>query len=158
MGNRHRADEELLETRLDGGLDLLDAPHDVLDLGASGAVEERDPCSGACRVTGGGDVGGIAVRNQTEDERVHGVDVAAEGAREADAVDAIDPVVLEQERAARVESGLRELNLADVVLGDRELRLSVGEHVGERPPIRDDAGRAGRECSVDCAVRRQHAR
>ena len=39
----HGVDEVLLEPRLDGGLHLLDAAHDVLDLVAGGAVEQGDP-------------------------------------------------------------------------------------------------------------------
>ena len=70
--DRHRADEELLEARLDGGLDLLDPPHDLLDLGAGGAVEQRDPGTGARSVAGRGDVGGIAVGDEAEHERVTG--------------------------------------------------------------------------------------
>ncbi len=47
MGQRHRRDEVLLKPRLDRGLDLLDAPHHLLDLGARPAVEQRDPGAGA---------------------------------------------------------------------------------------------------------------
>ena len=78
---------------------------------------------------------GVAVGHEAEHERVHGVDVIAEGAGEADAVDPLDPVALEEQHAARVERGLRELDLADVVLRDRQLRLAVREHVRERAPV-----------------------
>ena len=53
--DRHRVDEELLEARLDRSLHLLDATHDVLDLGSRCPVEERDSRSGARGVARSGD-------------------------------------------------------------------------------------------------------
>src|SRR6187551_3891187 len=105
----HRVDEVLLEARLDGGLDFLDRADDGLDLLACRAVEEGDARAGACGVSGGRDAGRVAVRHQSENERMHGVDVGAERARKPHAVDAVEPVAVEQQLAARVESRLREL-------------------------------------------------
>ena len=156
--DRHRTDEELLEARLDRGLDLLDAAHDLLDLGAGRAVEQRDARAGAGGVAGRRDVGGIAVGHEAEHERVHRVDVVAERAGEPDPVDMVDPVALAEQHAARVKRRLRELDLADVVLGDRQQRLAVGEDVGEGAAVGDDPRRARGERAVDRAVRREHAR
>ena len=114
--DRHRIDEVLLEARLDGGLDLLDAPHDLLDLGAGGAVQERDPGTGAGGVPGGSDLLGIAVRDQAEHERVDRVDVRPERAGEPDAVDVARSRSAPSAAAARVERGLGQLDLPDVVL------------------------------------------
>ena len=150
--DRHRTDEELLEARLDGRLDLLDAPHDLLDLGARGAVEQRDARAGAGGVAGRGDVGGVAVGHEAEHERVHRVDVVAEGAGEADPVDALDPVALEQQHAARVEGGLRELDLADVVLRDRELAAR------RRRARTRTCGRRGRSAASARRARRRSCR
>ena len=91
MRDRHRVDEVLLEAWLDRRLDLLDPPDDVLDLGARRPVEQRDARTGAGGVAGRGDVRRIAVGDEAEDERVDGVDVGAERAGEADAVDASIP-------------------------------------------------------------------
>ena len=116
MGDRHGVHEVLLEAGLDGGLDLLDAADDLLDLGARASIQERDPCAGPGGVPGRRHPLGIAVGNEPEDERVDRVDVRPEGAGEPDPVDALDPVVLHQQRAAGVERRLRELDLAHVVL------------------------------------------
>ncbi len=86
--DRHRLHEVLLEARLDRGLDLLDPAHDLLDLGAGGAVQERDARARPRGVPGCGDSLGVAVGDEPEDERVHGVDVRAERAGEPDPVDA----------------------------------------------------------------------
>ena len=83
----------------------------VLDLGARRAVEQRDPRAGAGGIAGRGDVGRVAVGDEPEHERVHRVDVGAERARKADPVDVIDPVVLHQQHAARMERRLGELDL-----------------------------------------------
>ena len=61
----------------------------------------------------------VAVGDEPEHERVHRVDVRAERAGEADPVDTVDAVALHQQAAARVERGLGELDLPDVVLRDR---------------------------------------
>ena len=105
---------------------------------------KRDARARAGGVPGGRDPFGIAVGNETEDERVDGVDVGAERAGEPDAIDALDPVSLHQERAAGVQRGLGELDLADVVLRDDELRLAGPEDVGERAAVGDDPLRAVR--------------
>jgi hypothetical protein len=87
VGERHRLDEVLLKARLDGGLDLLDGPDDLLDLASRGSRQERD--QGACprRVSGGLDVGQVGVGDEAEDHRVERVDLAAERAGEPDLVD-----------------------------------------------------------------------
>ena len=86
----HRLDEVLLEARLDRGLDLLDAPHDALDLRPRRARQERDERAGAGRVAGRPDVGEVAVGDEAEDHRVDRVDLAAERAGQADLVDLVD--------------------------------------------------------------------
>ena len=121
------------------------------------AVEQRDARAGAGGVAGRRDVGRVAVGHEAEHERVHRVDVVAERAGEPDPVDVVDPVALAEQHAARVERRLGELDLADVVLGDRQQRLAVGEDVGEGAAVGDDPGRACRERAVDRAVGREHA-
>ena len=54
-------------------------------------------------------------------------------------------------RAPGVQGGLRELDGADVVLGDGRPRRAVVEHVGEGPAVGDDPRRAGRQVAVDGA-------
>ena len=100
----------------------------------------------------------IAIRNQAEHERVHRIDAVAERTGEPDPVDMVDPVALAQQHAARVERRLRELDLADVVLGHGQQWLSVGDDVREGAAVGDDPRRPGRERAVDRAVGRQHAR
>jgi hypothetical protein len=85
------------------GLDLLDAPDDVLDLCARAAVEQGDSRTRPGGVPGCRDALGIAVGDEAQNERVDRVDVRPERAREPDPVHALDAVVLHQQRAARVE-------------------------------------------------------
>ena len=106
MGDRHRLHEVLLEARLDRGLDLLDRTDHSFDLGARGAVQERDPRARAGGVPGGRHAGRIAVGYQAENERVHGVDATAEGPCEPDPVDALQAVAIHQQPTARVQAPL----------------------------------------------------
>ena len=57
-----------------------------------------------------------------------------------------------------MKRGLGELDLPDVVLGDRQLRLTVPEHVREVRPSGDDPRCPCRERAVDRAVGREHTR
>ena len=68
------------------------------------------------------------------------------------------PVSLQQKHAARMERSLRQLDLADVVLRDRELRLAVVQDVRERASVRHDARRARGERAVDRSVGRENPR
>ena len=138
--DRHRVHEVLLESRLDGGLDLLDRPDDALDLlaahpGRASAIRAPVPAAFPAEVT----ASGLAVRDEPEDEGVDRVDVRAERAGEPDPVDPVDAVALHQQAAAGVERRLGQLDLPDVVLGDRGAPAPVPEDVRERPPVRHDA-------------------
>ena len=104
-----------------------------------------------------GDAGRVAVGDEPEHQRVDRVDVAAERAGEADPVDVVDPVVLHQQRAARVERGLRELDLAHVVLGDRRARARRRGGRTRTCGRRGRSGACGRERAVDHAVGREDA-
>jgi hypothetical protein len=88
-------------------------------------------------------VGQLRVRDQPEDHRVEGVDLAAERPGEANLVDLIDAGVVHQQPDAGVQRGLRELDRPDVVLGDDDPGPAVGgavvEDVRERPTVGDDA-------------------
>ena len=53
---------------------------------------------------------------------MHRVDVGAERAGEPDPVDLLDPVVVHQQPAARVQRALGQLDLAHVVLGEDQAR------------------------------------
>ena len=157
MREGHRLDEVLLEARLDGGLDLLDAPDDALDLGPCRARQERDERTGPGRVAGRPDVGEIAVGDQPEDHRVGRVDLAAEGTGEPDLVDLVDGELVHQQPDAGVERGLGELDRPDVVLGDGDPRRGPGsvagvEDVAEGPAVGHDPRRPCREPAVDHAV------
>ena len=59
-----------------------------------------------------------AIGDEAEDHRIFDVDMAAEGAGEADAVDLVDAELVHQEPRAGIERGLGELDGAHVVLGD----------------------------------------
>src|SRR5262245_34564063 len=139
MRDAHRADEVLLEARLGRGLDLLDAPDDVFDFYAGGAIEQGDAGAGASGVAGAGHVLGLTVRYEAEHHRVDGVDVGAERAGQPDPVDVIDPVVVHQQAAAGVQRTFRELDLPDVVLGEHEPRFGVVDDVGARAAVVDHA-------------------
>ena len=150
--NRHRLDEMRLEARLDRGLDLLDAADEFLDRGAGGGIEERDARPGAGGVAGRGDGLQVAVGDEAEDHRVLHVDVAAEGAGEADAIHALDAEFIHEECDARVQGGLRELDRAHVGLRDLHRHGAAVQDIGKRAPVRDDAIASRRERAVDDAV------
>ena len=69
-------------------------------------------------------LGERAVGNHAEHHRVLDVDVAAERAGEADAVDMVDAEPLHQQPHARVERRLGELDRAHVVLRDAKRRAA----------------------------------
>ena len=102
----HRLDEMLLEARLDRGLDLLDPPDDALDLGPGLPRQERDQRAGPGRVAGRLDVGQVAVGHEPEDHRVDRVDLAAEGAGQADLVELVDLELVHQQPDAGIQRGL----------------------------------------------------
>ena len=131
-------DEMLLEARLDGGLDLVDAGDERLDLAAGGDVEERDAGAGAGGVAGGGDAGEVAVGDHAEDHGVARRDVRAEGAGEHDAVDGVGAELVHQQAGAGVEGGFRQLDGADVALGDEDVAVQA---VGVGAALRDAGGR-----------------
>ena len=132
--DRHGLDEVRLESRLDRGLDLLHLAHQLLDRLARGLVEQRDARAGAGRIAGRADLRQIAVRNHAEDHGVFDVDVAAEGAGEADAVDLLDAEVVHQQPHARIERSLGELDRAHVVLGDLQRHRAAIARIGESAP------------------------
>ena len=116
------------------------------------SVEEGDARAGAGGVAGGADMVERAVGDQAEDHRVFHVDVAAEGAGEHDAVDAVDRVVVHEQADAGIERRLGELDGADVGLGDRDARRAVADDIGEGAALGDDSRRARGERAVDDAV------
>ena len=153
MGDCHRVHEVLLEPRLHRRLDLLDPPHLALELPAKPPVEEGDARPGARRVARRRDPRRLAVGDHAEDEGVLRVDLAPERAREGDPVHRVDPHPVHEEARARVERRLGELDLAHVVLGDRNLGLAGPDDVGPGAPAPYDARRAFGESPVDGAVR-----
>ena len=88
----------------------------VPDRGAGGGIEERDAVAGG--IAGRGDSLQVAVGDEAEDHRVFHVDVAAEGAGEADAVHARNAEFIHEKCDAGVQGGLRELDRAHVGLRD----------------------------------------
>ena len=77
------------------------------------------------------------------------VDLAPERACHPDIVDGVDPEMIHEQPHAGIERGLRELDRADVILGDENPWRSIAEDVGEGPPVRRDSRRPIRQCSVD---------
>ena len=82
---------------------------------------------------------GLAVGDHAEDEGVLRVDLAPERAREGDPVHRVDPHPVHEQAGPRVEGGLGELDLAHVVLGDRNPGLAGPDDVGEGAPGPHDA-------------------
>ena len=130
VGKRHRGDEMALEVGLDRRLDLIDAPHDALDLRPRGEVEERDAGAGSRRVAGARDLREIAIGNEAERHRIERIDVAAEGAGERDALRRGAGALHEQLRAG-IERGLGELDRAHVGLIDEKPRRALVQHISE---------------------------
>src|SRR5207248_11429286 len=98
--NAHRRYEVRLALRLDRGLDLFHAPHQLFDSPARVAVEQLDARTGAGVVARRVHHEEVAVGDHAEDHLVLVVDVAAEGARESDAVDASAPEAVHEQRDA----------------------------------------------------------
>ena len=92
---------------------------------------------------------GIAVGHQAQDQRVHRVDVRAERAGQADAVDGLDAQVVHQQPAPGVERRLRQLDLPDVVLRDDQARRR------RRAARRRTCGRRGRRAASGPPARRR---
>ena len=81
--------------------------------------------------------------------------MAAEGARESDAVDRFDAEALHQQVHPGVQRGLGELDGAYVGLRDAQRSRAAGplmHRVGERAALRLDARAARGECAIDHAV------
>src|SRR5690606_32655091 len=89
VGKAHGGDEVLLESALGGGLHFLDPGGDGLDLPAGGPREEGDDGAAPGGVARRRHPIQVAVGYQADDHGVLRVDVAAEGAGEADLVHAI---------------------------------------------------------------------
>ena len=70
----------------------------------------------------------------------------------------VDAEVVHQQRDARVQRRLRELDRAHVVLRDLHRHVAAVQHVGEGPAVGDDAVAARGERAVDHAVLRDDAR
>src|SRR6202044_771893 len=100
-------------------LDLVDAPHDALNLRASREVEERDPCAGSRGVASARDPREIAIGNEAERHRIERIDVAAEGAGEGDALGRGAGALNEQLRPG-IERRFRELDRAHIGLIDEK--------------------------------------
>ena len=140
--------------------DLLDPPDDALDLATGRAGQERDEGAGPGSVARGMDVRKIAVRDEPQDHRVGGVDLAAERAGETDLVDRVDAELIHQQADPGIQRGLGELDGTDVVLGDdhaRPARDPIVQDVARRPAIGDDPRGARRERPVHHAVLGDHA-
>ena len=151
-------DEVLLEARLDGGLELLDPSHDLLDLrvaphGSSSAIRAPVPAALPAELTWAGSQSGTSPSTRAWTGSMW----AAERPGEPDPRDPFEPVALEEQHAARVERGLGELDLADVVLRHAQLGLARMEDVRPGPTVGDDARAPRGEAPVDRAVGRDHA-
>ena len=146
VGERHRGDEMALEVRLDRRLDLVDAPHDALDLRARGKVEKRDPRAGSRRIAGARDLREIAIGNEAERHRIERIDVAAEGAGERDALRARRRRAPSELRAG-IKRGLGELDRAHVGLIDEKPWRAFVQHVGEGAADLLDARGSARRAS-----------
>ena len=145
MGDRHRLDEVLLEPRLDGGLDLLDAPNDRFDLAApppSNAISAPVPAALPAARTRARSQSGTSPNT-----------IACSGSiwlpkapAEPHLVDGVATELVHEQPRAGVERRLRQLDRADVVLGDDDAQAAarpprVGglvEHVAECAPVGDD--------------------
>ncbi len=152
MRDRHRLDEVLLEHRLDSGLDLLDAAHHLLDLGAASRIQQRNARAGASRVAGRMYLGQVAVRDQPEDHCVLHIDVAAERTGKADGVDALQFQPVHQQLHPGIKCCLGKLDGAHVVLGDRDQRFALAHHVRERTARLHHARAAMRIGAIEHAV------
>jgi len=89
VGDRHGFDEVVLEARFDRRLHFFDSPDQGFDDAARGGIQERDARAGAGGIAGRAHLAQIAVGNHAENHRVLDVDVAAERAGEADAIDVV---------------------------------------------------------------------
>ncbi len=99
--NGHGLDEVLLKTRLDCGLHLFNAPDQILNTNARGAIQQRNSCPGSGRIARRTHLLKIAIGNHAENHRVLDIDVAAERARETNAIHVIDAEPLHEQARRR---------------------------------------------------------
>ena len=131
-----RPHELLLESRLDRGLDLVDASGPrARSRPARAAGQQRHQRARARRVADRLHVGEVAVGDQAQDHGVERVDLAAERAREAHLIHGVHAQVVHQQPRARVQRGLGQLDRPHVVLGDRDARRALVEDIRERAPV-----------------------
>jgi len=102
--------ELLLEIRMAGRLYMLDPAGQPLRLGPLIPVEQRNPGTVAGGIPHRDHPIQIAVRDHSEQHGVLGADEAAEGPRQHDPIDPLDPQLPHQQLDPRVEGGLGELN------------------------------------------------
>ena len=156
----HRLDEKLLKARFHRGLDFLHPAHQLLDLAPRSLVEQRDARTGSGGVTRRTDMVERTVRNHAQHHGVLHVDVAAEGAGEADPVDPLDAHALHQQPHARVQRGLAQLYRTHVVLRylDRPRALACGtDLIRKCAAVALNARVARSQRAVDDAVVAYHA-
>ncbi len=138
-GIGHRRDEQLLEPRLDGRLDLLDPAHSLLHLRARRRRQQRHHRAGSRGVADRAHGVERAVGDESEDHRVQRVDVGTEGAGESDVGHDRAAGVLDEQVDAGAQRRLGELDGAHVVLRHGKLRRRIAiEDVAERPAVGDD--------------------
>jgi hypothetical protein len=101
---------------------IFSTADDALDLARAAADSSAISAPVPAALPADLDVAEVAVGIEPEDHRVDRVDLAAEGAGQADLVDGVDLELVHQQPDAGVERGLGELDRADVVLGDRDAR------------------------------------
>ena len=138
MRQAHGIDEVGLELRLHGRFDLLDPADYRLDLVARALVQERDARARPRRVACGIHLFQRAIRDHTQHHRILGVDMTAEGTRQADLVDLLDAELVHQEPDARIKRRFSQLDGADVVLDDPQFRQALAtsvDQVGEGPAV-----------------------
>ena len=89
------------------------------------------------------------------------VDLAPEGAGQADLVDRLDAQLVHEQAHTRIQGGLAELDGANVVLGDRDARAAVravAQDVAEGAAVGHDPGGTRGERPIDDAVLGDDAR
>ena len=147
MRERHCCDEQRLELRFGGGLDLDDGACGCFELGSCLHRQQGADRAGTGCVADRSHGFDGRIGHQTEHECVERIDVGAERAGQSHVAERIDTGVTHQQIDAGAQRGLRQLDRAHVVLGDRQLDgVGAMQHVAERAIVGDDV-RAGRRPS-----------
>ena len=153
MGNRHRFNKMLLETRLYGGLDFFDTTDFPLDLSSSILIYQGNMGATTCRVTRRCHAIEFAVGNQTQHHGVLDIDVRAKSSGQPDAINSLDAKLVHQQSHPGIKRRLSELNCTHIFLSHRYTHLASMQNKSKCFTLRNYPVRSFGQTAVNHAIR-----